>query len=45
MCISNSPDLQITIAGSTFYGSTTSQSVTDTLNNPDMSDYRHATDR
>ncbi|XP_071643471.1 uncharacterized protein Cnk isoform X3 [Temnothorax longispinosus] len=45
VCASTSPDLQMTIAGSTFYGSTTSQSATDTLNNSDMSDYRHATDR
>ncbi|XP_071554984.1 uncharacterized protein Cnk isoform X2 [Temnothorax nylanderi] len=45
VCDSNSPDLQMTIAGSTFYGSTTSQSATDTFNNSDMSDYRHATDR
>ncbi|KAL0110356.1 hypothetical protein PUN28_013781 [Cardiocondyla obscurior] len=41
-CNSNSPDLQMTIAGSTFYGSTTSQSE---LNSPNMSDYRHASDR
>ncbi|XP_011685759.1 PREDICTED: uncharacterized protein LOC105448713, partial [Wasmannia auropunctata] len=43
-CNSNSPDLQMTIAGSTFYGSTMSQSATDTSSNSDMSDYRHAAD-
>ncbi|XP_077280877.1 connector enhancer of ksr isoform X2 [Temnothorax americanus] len=46
VCNSNSPDLQMTIAGSTFYGSTTSQSATDMLNNSYIiSDYRHAADR
>ncbi|KAG5315212.1 CNKR3 kinase, partial [Acromyrmex insinuator] len=43
-CNSNSPDLQMTIAGSTFYGLTTSQNTTD-MSNSDMNDYRHATDR
>jgi len=43
-CNSNSPDLQMTIAGSTFYGSTMSQNATDIPNNLD-SDYRQATDR
>ncbi|XP_014468751.1 PREDICTED: uncharacterized protein LOC106741360 isoform X2 [Dinoponera quadriceps] len=45
---SNSPDLQMTIAGSTFYGLSTSQSATD-MSSPsssqDMGDYRRATDR
>ncbi|KYN02475.1 Connector enhancer of kinase suppressor of ras 3 [Cyphomyrmex costatus] len=40
-CNLNSPDLQMTIAGSTFYGSSTSQNVTD-ISDPDMNDYRHA---
>ncbi|KAG5321509.1 CNKR2 kinase, partial [Acromyrmex heyeri] len=43
-CNSNSPDLQMTIAGSTFYGLTTSQNTTD-MSNSDMNDYRHAIDR
>ena len=43
-CNSNSPDLQMTIAGSTFYGLTTSQNATD-MSNTDMNDYRHAIDR
>ncbi|RLU18195.1 hypothetical protein DMN91_010438 [Ooceraea biroi] len=45
---SNSPDLQMTIAGSTFYGLSASQSATDmssSSNNQDMGDYRRATDR
>nr|XP_012216845.1 PREDICTED: uncharacterized protein LOC105668809 isoform X1 [Linepithema humile] len=43
-----SPDLQMTIAGSTFYGLSASQSATDmssTLSSQDMGDYRSATDR
>jgi len=43
-----SPDLQMTIAGSTFYGLSASQSATDmssTLSSQDMGDYRRATDR
>jgi len=43
-----SPDLQMTIAGSTFYGLSASQSATDmssTLSSQDMADYRRATDR
>lgn len=43
-----SPDLQMTIAGSTFYGLSASQSATDmsnTLNSQDMGDYRRATDK
>ncbi|XP_029177228.1 uncharacterized protein LOC114945264 isoform X1 [Nylanderia fulva] len=42
---SNSPDLQMTIAGSTFYGLSGSQSATDMSSNQDMGDYRRATDR
>ncbi|XP_011154406.1 uncharacterized protein LOC105192169 isoform X2 [Harpegnathos saltator] len=45
---SNSPDLQMTIAGSTFYGLSASQSTTDMSSpssNQDMGDYRRATDR
>ncbi|XP_072755267.1 uncharacterized protein Cnk [Anoplolepis gracilipes] len=45
---SNSPDLQMTIAGSTFYGLSGSQSSTDmssSSSNQDMGDYRRATDR
>lgn len=42
---SNPPDLQMTIAGSTFYGLSGSQSATDMSSNQDMGDYRRATDR
>ncbi|XP_029662241.1 uncharacterized protein LOC115234954 [Formica exsecta] len=45
---SNSLDLQMTIAGSTFYGLSGSQSAMDMLSpssNQDMGDYRRATDR
>ncbi|KAL6444388.1 hypothetical protein ACFW04_001922 [Cataglyphis niger] len=45
---SNSLDLQMTIAGSTFYGLSSSQSAMDMLSpssNQDMGDYRRATDR
>lgn len=45
---SESPDLQMTIAGSTFYGLSASQSATDmssALSGQDMGDYRRATDR
>ncbi|EFN72679.1 Connector enhancer of kinase suppressor of ras 3 [Camponotus floridanus] len=45
---SNSPDLQMTIAGSTFYGLSGSQSAMDmssSSNNQDMGDYRRTTDR
>ncbi|KAL6256051.1 hypothetical protein P5V15_013287 [Pogonomyrmex californicus] len=41
---SNSPDVQMTIAGSTFYGLNISQNATDISNNPDMSDYRYTID-
>ncbi|KAK2578688.1 hypothetical protein KPH14_011657 [Odynerus spinipes] len=40
-----SPDLQMTIAGSTFYGLSASQSATDMSYNQDMGDYRRTTDR
>lgn len=41
-----SPDLQMTIAGSTFYGLSASQSATDmSYNNQDMGDYRRTTDK
>ncbi|XP_066584052.1 uncharacterized protein [Prorops nasuta] len=44
--IPHSPDLQRTIAGSTFYGLSASQSATDMLStNQTMGDYRHTTDR
>lgn len=43
---SNSPDLQVSIAGSTFYGLSTSQSATDVVTpSHDMGDYRRTTDR
>lgn len=45
---SNSPDLQMTIAGSTFYGLSASQSTVDmssSSSNQDMGDYRRAIDR
>ncbi|OXU26706.1 hypothetical protein TSAR_000117 [Trichomalopsis sarcophagae] len=42
----SSPDLQVTIAGSTFYGLNTSHSATDVLSSSqDMGDYRRTTDR
>ncbi|XP_058790907.1 uncharacterized protein LOC131664065 isoform X2 [Phymastichus coffea] len=42
----SSPDLQVTIAGSTFYGLNTSHSATDVLtSSQDMGDYRRTTDR
>ncbi|KAJ8673001.1 hypothetical protein QAD02_004262 [Eretmocerus hayati] len=42
----SSPDLQVTIAGSTFYGLNASQSATDVLStSQDMGDYRRTTDR
>lgn len=45
-CMTYSPDLQMTIAGSTFYGLSASQSATDmSYNNQEMSDYRRTTDR
>ncbi|KAG9431077.1 hypothetical protein HZU67_07051 [Apis mellifera carnica] len=44
--VPNSPDLQMTIAGSTFYGLYASHSTTDISNNiQDMNDYRRTTDR
>ncbi|XP_076621719.1 connector enhancer of ksr isoform X1 [Colletes latitarsis] len=44
--VPNSPDLQMTIAGSTFYGLCASQSTTDMSNSSqDMGDYRRTTDR
>ncbi|KOX71740.1 Connector enhancer of kinase suppressor of ras 3 [Melipona quadrifasciata] len=44
--VPNSPDLQMTIAGSTFYGLCASHSATDMSNNTqDMGDYRRTTDR
>ncbi|KAK9307975.1 hypothetical protein QLX08_001882 [Tetragonisca angustula] len=44
--VSYSPDLQMTIAGSTFYGLCASHSATDMSNNTqDMGDYRRTTDR
>nr|XP_033332799.1 uncharacterized protein LOC117224168 [Megalopta genalis] len=44
--ILNSSDLQMTIAGSTFYGLCASQSATDMSSNiQDMGDYRRTTDR
>ncbi|XP_053997154.1 uncharacterized protein LOC128886368 [Hylaeus anthracinus] len=43
--VPNSPDLQMTIAGSTFYGLSASQSATDmSTNSQDMGDYRRTTD-
>ncbi|KAF7383643.1 hypothetical protein HZH66_012993 [Vespula vulgaris] len=45
-CMTYSPDLQMTIAGSTFYGLSASQSATDmSYNNQEMGDYRRTTDR
>ncbi|KAG7205570.1 hypothetical protein KM043_007542 [Ampulex compressa] len=42
----SSPDLQMTIAGSTFYGLSASQSATDMSSNiQDMGDYRRTSDR
>nr|XP_012144289.1 PREDICTED: uncharacterized protein LOC100882812 isoform X2 [Megachile rotundata] len=44
--VPNSPDLQMTIAGSTFYGLCSSHSATDmSSNTQDMGDYRRTTDR
>ncbi|KOC69828.1 Connector enhancer of kinase suppressor of ras 3 [Habropoda laboriosa] len=44
--VPNSPDLQMTIAGSTFYGLCASHSATDMSNSTqDMGDYRRTTDR
>lgn len=44
--VPNSPDLQMTIAGSTFYGLYASHSTSDISNNiQDMNDYRRTTDR
>ncbi|XP_076765347.1 connector enhancer of ksr isoform X2 [Xylocopa sonorina] len=44
--VPNSPDLQMTIAGSTFYGLCASHSATDMTNSiQDMGDYRRTTDR
>ncbi|XP_015591697.1 uncharacterized protein LOC107266083 isoform X2 [Cephus cinctus] len=43
--IPNSPDLQVTVAGSTFYGLSSSHSATDVLSSHDMGDYRRTTDR
>ncbi|XP_076172274.1 connector enhancer of ksr isoform X2 [Ptiloglossa arizonensis] len=44
--VPNSPDLQMTIAGSTFYGLCASQSTTDmSSSSQDMGDYRRTTDR
>ncbi|XP_076765350.1 connector enhancer of ksr isoform X4 [Xylocopa sonorina] len=43
--VPNSPDLQMTIAGSTFYGLCASHSATDMTNSiQDMGDYRRTTD-
>ncbi|XP_076683432.1 connector enhancer of ksr isoform X3 [Andrena cerasifolii] len=43
--VPNSPDLQMTIAGSTFYGLCASQSTTDmSCSTQDMGDYRRTTD-
>ncbi|KAI4490984.1 hypothetical protein M0802_010560 [Mischocyttarus mexicanus] len=45
-CITYSPDLQMTIAGSTFYGLSASQSATDmSYSNQEMNDYRRPADR
>ncbi|KAF7994610.1 hypothetical protein HCN44_004082 [Aphidius gifuensis] len=42
----NSPDLRVTVAGSTFYGLTSSHSATDVpTTSQDMGDYRQTTDR
>ncbi|OAD58012.1 Connector enhancer of kinase suppressor of ras 3, partial [Eufriesea mexicana] len=44
--VPNSPDLQMTIAGSTFYGLCASHSTTDmSSSTQDMGDYRRTTDR
>ncbi|XP_050474912.1 uncharacterized protein LOC126865973 isoform X2 [Bombus huntii] len=44
--VPNSPDLQMTIAGSTFYGLCASHSATDmSTSTQDMGDYRRTTDR
>ncbi|XP_076238407.1 connector enhancer of ksr [Calliopsis andreniformis] len=43
--VPNSPDLHMTIAGSTFYGLSASQSATDMSSSQDMGDYRRTTDR
>ncbi|XP_043488156.1 uncharacterized protein LOC122515061 [Polistes fuscatus] len=45
-CMTYSPDLQMTIAGSTFYGLSASQSATDmSYSNQEMNDYRRPADR
>ncbi|XP_046471196.1 serine-rich adhesin for platelets [Neodiprion pinetum] len=43
--IPHSPDLQVTVAGSTFYGLSSSHSATDVPSSQDMGDYRRTSDR
>ncbi|XP_048506093.1 uncharacterized protein LOC105688413 isoform X2 [Athalia rosae] len=43
--IPHSPDLQVTVAGSTFYGLSSSHSATDVPSSHDMGDYRRTSDR